>query len=180
MRVRHPALLVLVLNVAACVQQPSIKFEPSRKSAVELRAMQVRVVDAESDMVMRGVITTLHDLGYRVTRVDAGARTVSATRQTALRIAVVVTERPQNKSVVRANATMVAVGREAQVDSPEFYSADFFNPLGETLRRDLASIGEHDEAPEPMPPVAETTHSRSGPSTTSGSPSTPSTRQPSP
>jgi len=165
--------LALALTAAACAQQQQVVFEPSRKSAAELRAMQVRVVDGEPEAVMRGVVATLHDLGYRITRIEADSGTVSATRKAALRMAVVVQAKPPDRSVVRANATLLGVGREGQVDSPEFYAANFFRPLGAALHRDLALLSAHDDAPEAVRPVAERTSSRLSPGTEGPPPSSP-------
>ncbi|MFC7541631.1 hypothetical protein ACFQU2_22180 [Siccirubricoccus deserti] len=111
--------LLLLIGVAACAQQQTVEFLPSRKGAEELRAMQTRVVAGEPDEVARAVIGTLHDLGYRITRADAETGTISATRATALRIAVVVRPRPPGQVAVRANATIVALRQEAQVDAAD-------------------------------------------------------------
>lgn len=165
--------IALALSIGACAQQSTDNFIPSRKPATELRAMQVRVIDAEPDTAMRGVIATLHDLGYRITRADAETGTVSATRQTSLRMAVVVQPRPPRQSIVRANATLIRLGREAQVDSPEFYAANFFRPLGDTLQRNLALLGEGDVVPDPARPLAERLTSRLVPATGASSPSAP-------
>jgi hypothetical protein len=148
-------LAPLALLAACAAPNPTVQFVPSKKSAVELRAAQTRMVPEDSDDVIRGVIATLQDLGYRITRVESDAGTVSATRQTALRMAVVVQPRSPQESVVRANATIVTVLREAQVDSPEFYQKDFFAPLGDTLQRTLADVPDGVAAPDPVHPAAE-------------------------
>jgi hypothetical protein len=145
----------LALLVACAQPIAPVQFEPSKKSAVELRAAQTRLVPEDSDDVMRGVIATLQDLGYRITRVESDAGTVSGTRQTALRMAVVVQPRTSQESMVRANATIVALRRETQVDSPEFYQRDFFVPLGDILQRTVADLPAEATAPEPVRPVAE-------------------------
>lgn len=146
-------ILLVGASLAACAA-PQPEFQASRKSAVELRAIQARLVPGDGDTVMRGVVETLHDLGYRITRVDAASGTVSATRQTALRMAVVVQPRTPRESVVRANATIVAL-QEAQVDSPEFYERNFFAQLGSTMQRQLAALPEDVAAPEAVRPTAE-------------------------
>lgn len=148
--------LVLAGAVAGCAaNQRHVEFIQSRKSAVELRSMQVRAVPADADTTMRGVIATLHDLGYRITRVDPDTRTVSATRQSSLRLAVVVQSRGRAESIVRANATVIAPFREAQVDSPEFYQRNFFEPLGETLGRLPVQLAAEVSIPDAPRPVAE-------------------------
>lgn len=152
--------LALLTLLAACATAPETQFIPSRKSAAELRNMQARTVDTDADTAMRGVIATLHDLGYRITRVESDARTVSATRQTALRMAVVVQSREASRSTVRANATMIAPLREAQVDAPEFYQRNFFEPLGATLGRMPTTVSAEDSTPEATRPVAEVNTAR--------------------
>lgn len=147
--------LAILAPLAACATAPETQFIASRKSAVELRSIQSRTVPADADIAMRGVIATLHDLGYRITRVEPEARTVSATRATTLRMAVVVQPRNPNESTVRANATLIVPMREAQVDSAEFYRRNFFEPLGATMGRALAEVGADDAAPDAVRPVAE-------------------------
>jgi hypothetical protein len=142
--------------IAACsVGPPPTEFIPSKKSAVELRAAQARLVAGNEDVVMRGVVATLHDLGYRITKVEAGAGTVSATRQTELRMAVVVRPKDATESIVRANATIVAINREAQVDSAEFYEKDFYDVLGGNLQRNIAVLPDGVTPPEAIRPTPE-------------------------
>ncbi|MDO9708518.1 hypothetical protein [Paracraurococcus lichenis] len=151
MRLILPVLGALTL-VSGCA--PQQQFIPSTKSAVELRAMQTRLVPADKITVMRGVAATLHDLGYRITKADAESGTISGTRATALRLAAVVQPRGADEAVVRANATIVSV-QEAQVDAPEFYARNFFEPLSATLQRQLAAVPEDLAVPEAVRPVAE-------------------------
>ena len=170
--------LALLGSLAACASAPDTQFIPSSKSAVELRSMQVRSVEADADAAMRAVIATLHDLGYRITRVEPDARTVSATRQTTLRMAVVVQPRGPSESTVRANASLIAPMREAQVDSPEFYQRNFFEPLGATLGRMPAALSASEGAPEAPRPVAEVNSARereAAAARTAGSPAGPVT-----
>jgi hypothetical protein len=154
----RPLLIVTALStlaVACAPQRPADVFIPSKKSAVELRALQSRVVPGDDLSVMRDVVATLHDLGYRITKADPDAGTVSGTRATELRLAVVVRKRTNDQSVVRANATIVAIGKEAQVDDPVFYADDFFAPLAATTGRQLAAAPEDDSIPAAVQPVAE-------------------------
>jgi len=144
----------LLVPLAACAV-PGVQYVPSKKSAVELRSVQTRLVPGNQDTVMRGVIGTLHDLGYRITKVESGAGTVSAIRQTALRMAIVVRPKDSTTSVVRANATIVAIGKEAQVDSPEFYQQDLYLPLGVALQRQVATLPDDVAVPDAMRPVGE-------------------------
>ena len=153
---RHPLLVAAAAaaHLSACAQ-PGTEFVASQKGAVELRAMQTRLVPGDSAATMRGVVATMHDLGYRITKADAATGTVSGTRSTALRLAAVVQPRGAGQSVVRANATIVSPRREAQVDAPEFYSRNFFDPLGATLQRDLAAVPAEVPAPDAAHPAAE-------------------------
>lgn len=173
----RPASLVLLglLATAACAPQQGIEFVPSQKSAVELRAIQSRTVPGDAQTVMRGVIATLHDLGYRINKAEPQAGLVSATRATALAMTVVVQDRPGNTSVVRANATIRSALREGQVDAPEFYQNNFFLPLAAHLNRDLMLLRPEEAAPEAVRPVAEVNSAAeraraAGPTTTTPAP----------
>lgn len=168
-----PVLAAAAL-LSACAT-PGDEFIPSRKSAVELRAIQARTVPADPDTTMRGVIATLHDLGYRVTRVEPDARTVSATRQASLRLAVVVQPRGEGESLVRANASLMVPMREAQIDSPEFYQRNFFEPLGAMMARNPAPLAAGEGAPDAPRPVAEvnTARAREAAARAAASPPTP-------
>lgn len=117
--------------------------------------MQSRIVDGDQNSAMRNVIATLQDLGYRITKAEAGAGTVSATRLTGLRLAAVVREHGPDQSIVRANATVLRLREEVQVDDPRFYLKNFFVPLGDTTGRELRVIPENETVPDAMQPVAE-------------------------
>lgn len=152
------SVIIATLAAAAlsgCVSTPATTYVPSPKSALELRAIQTRVVPLPADDAMRDVIATMHDLGYRITRVAPEARTVSGTRQSTLRMAVVVQPKGPEESAVRANASLIAPLRETQVDSPIFYQRNFFAPLGVVSGRALALLPEAAEAPDAPRPVAE-------------------------
>lgn len=143
-------------KLAACAPpNQEIQFIPSKKSAAELRVAQTRLMPGSAETVVRDVIATLHDLGYRLTKAEPGAGTVSGTRQTALRMAVVVQPRSAQESVVRANATIVALRQEAQVDSAEFYQNNFFVPLQMLSRRDLLALPDDVTTPDPVRPATE-------------------------
>jgi len=145
---------VLAVTVSACAQ-PQTTFVPSQKSALELRSMQSRTVDMPADAAMRGVVATMHDLGYRITRVAPDAGTVSGTRQAALRMAVVVQPRGEDRSTVRANASIATPMVETQVDSAEFYQRNFFEPFGASTGRVVAMLDDGEAAPAAARPVAE-------------------------
>ena len=158
------ALVVTGFLAAGCaVAPPQLVFEPSARSAVELRAMQTRVVDGDENAVLRDVIATLQDLGYRITRAEAGAGTVSATRLTGLRMAVVVRGHGDRQSLVRANATVLGIGRERQVGSPDFYLRNFFVPLRDNIGREVMMADAGVSAPDAARPFAEALPGQRGP-----------------
>lgn len=160
------ALLLTGLLAAGCaVPPPQAVFEPSARSSVELRAMQTRVVDGDENAVLRDVIATLQDLGYRITRAEAGAGTVSATRLTGLRMAVVVRGHGTGQSLVRANATVLGLGRERQVDAPDFYLRNFFVPLRDTIGREMMALDAAVAAPDAARPFAEALPGQRAPTT---------------
>lgn len=175
-----PALLAVSM-LSACAA-PGVEFIPSRKSAVELRAIQARAVPADADTTVRGVVATLHDLGYRITRVEPEARTISATRHATLRLAVVVQPRGETESLVRANASLIDPLREAQVDSPEFYQRNFFEPLGAMMARAPMPLAADEGVPDAPRPVAEvnTVRAREAAARASGNPPTPTPGRPAP
>jgi hypothetical protein len=142
-------------TLSACVQPPQDNYVASKKSALELRSIQTRTVAADSDAAMRGVIATMHDLGYRITRVSPEAGTVSGARQATLRMAVVVQPKGEDQSAVRANASIISPLLETQVDSAEFYQRNFFEPLGATMGRTPEVLKADDAAPDAARPVAE-------------------------
>jgi hypothetical protein len=145
------ALLVAMCALGACAQQQSETFVPSTRSAVELRAMQSRAINGSPDIVARGVIATLHDLGYRLTRVDPGSGTISATKSDRLRLAAVVRTQGDERSVVRANAVILMPPASAhEVDSPDFYRNNFFAPLAATMGRNMEAV----PASQPVPDAA--------------------------
>ena len=152
---RFLVLCALLPFVACAPANQEVQFIPSKKSALELRAAETRLVPGNADTVMRGVIATLHDLGYRITKVDSEAGTVSATRQTLLRMAVVVSRRSSTETIVRANATIMSLRQEAQVDSAEFYEKDFFVVLGTTLARQPVAVPDTVPTPDAARPVGE-------------------------
>jgi hypothetical protein len=180
--VRNLFLVALLVSLSACAT-PGTTFVPSKKSAVELRSMETRLVDRTQDATMRDVIATVQDLGYRITKVEPDAGTISATRATTLRMAVVVRPNAPQASIVRANASLVALGREAQVDSPEFYERDFFSPLSAEMQRALAPLPDSMVAPDAIRPIAElntVAERKAAKSAQRAVPTPPRTREPDP
>ncbi len=148
--------LVLLVFLSACVPSQEENFVGSTRSAVELRSMQSRTVDGQENLVARGVVATLHDLGYRITRVDAGSGTITATKNDRLRVAAVVRAQGQNRSVVRLNAAIAMPPNQVrEVDAPEFYQSNFFGPLAAMMGRETFAVAADTEVPAPTRPLVE-------------------------
>ncbi|MCK8788178.1 hypothetical protein M0638_27905 [Roseomonas sp. NAR14] len=160
---------VASMTLAGCAPQPPERqFQASTRSAVELRAMQSRMIDGEANTVLRGVIATLHDLGYRIDKAEPNAGTVTATKMNTVRLTAVVRQREPGRSVVRANAVVWQPRLETQVDEPNFYLANFFAPLAATLGREAFAAPE-DGVPEAVRPAPDTSFRR---------PATPTAQEP--
>jgi hypothetical protein len=146
---------VLVLSLAACQSTQPQEVMLSKKSPVELRAMQGRVFDtSDRAKTIRTVIATLQDLGYSIEKVEAGAGTVKARKLAQLEMTVSVFPKGAKQMVVRANAIVRMESQGAQVDAPEFYQQLFFEPLAKALFLS-ASQEEYAETPaNPAPAVA--------------------------
>ncbi|MFT8243563.1 hypothetical protein [Roseomonas sp. BN140053] len=147
---RKIAVALLLVGPAACApQQRDMQLIPSARSAVELRAMQSRTIDGDRSTIYRGTIATLHDLGYRVTRAEPSAGTVSAVKLNRLYMTVVVQPRTPSAMVVRANAAVaMSISTQQQVDVPEFYQQNFFAPLAGTLGTQAFALPAGTDAPE--------------------------------
>lgn len=127
--------LILLLLGGCQTTQPSLML--SKKSAVELRAMQSRRFDTgDVKKVYRSVIATFQDLGYSITKVEPAAGVVSANKMAQLKMTATVFRRGENRVIVRSNA-IVKVAPSAtighQVDLPAFYQQRFFEPLSKSL-----------------------------------------------
>jgi len=145
-------VILALIFVVGCAPQ-SENFFASSRSAVELRAMQSRTLDEQPASVARGVIATLHDLGYRITRVDPGSGTVSATKADRLRVAAVIRPHEGNRSIVRANAVIVMPPNASyEVDVAEFYQQNFFVPLAATLGREAFAVAAEQPVPDAIRP----------------------------
>lgn len=153
---KRASILCAFLLTVGCAPQGNENFFASKRSAVEMRAIQSRALDEQPSTVARGVIATLHDLGYRITRVDPGSGTVSATKADRLRVAAVIRAQDGNRSVVRANAViLVPPGQVYEVDSAEFYQQNFFAPLSATLGREAFAIAATETVPDAVRPEAD-------------------------
>lgn len=146
--------IVTAMLVSGCAQ-PAPPMIMSKKSPVELRAMQARIYEtADRTKTVRSVIATLQDLGYNIDKVDAGSGTVSATKLADLRMSAAVSPRG-TRMAVRANAVVQGQSGLAQVDAPEFYQQLFFAPLS-TMMFIEAQADTDASAPEPSAPLPQT------------------------
>ncbi|RVT99573.1 hypothetical protein EOD42_05695 [Rhodovarius crocodyli] len=142
--------------MVACAPNPADNFVSSNRSAVEMRAMQSRLFDGSSDQVARGVVSTFHDLGYRIIRVDSASGTVSAARMGRLRMSAVVRSQAAGRSAVRVNAAVLMPdGKMYEVDAPEFYQANFFVPMTQLMGREAFAISATDAVPDAVRPESD-------------------------
>lgn len=170
MRIAGIICLSLSLGVAACAPNPADNFVGSTRSAVELRAMQSRLVDGPSGTVARGVVSTFHDLGYRITRVDAASGTISGTRTGRLRMSAVIRPQTLERSVVRINAAILMPdGKVYEVDAADFYQANFFAPMSQVMGREAFAISANDAVPDAVRPAADPAPTRPGTQPATGS-----------
>jgi len=134
-KIRFLTTCMVAVLLGACVQErPEIIL--SKKSAVELRAMQSRAFETgDQDKAFRGIIATFQDLGYSILKVEPDAGTVTADKLAQLKMTASAYKRHENRLIVRANAVVKlapdAIGQ--QVDDPNFYLQRFFEPLSKAL-----------------------------------------------
>ena len=132
------ALLVgTLLLFAACAQPPPPQTDllMPTEAQMKLRSLQTRTFEvADREAAIRGVISTLQDLGFIIERANAPLGLVTAARfaEPNFRdvIGVTVTVRPQadGKMLVRANA----IYNNQPVEEPEVYQ-NFFAALERSL-----------------------------------------------
>lgn len=132
---RSLAVAGAAVVLAACAaEQPELIL--SKKSAVELRAIQSRAFESnDRNKVFRGIIATFQDLGYSIQKVEPEAGTVTADKLARLTMTATAYPRDSTRVIVRANA-VVKMGPNLpgnQVDSPEFYLQRFFEPLSKSI-----------------------------------------------
>ena len=129
---------LLALCISAC-QHTNERLILSSKPAVELRAIQSRAFDTTDQLkMMRAIIATLQDLGYKIDKVEPAAGSVSATKLAALKLSASVYPRGTTQLIVRSNAQVKLPQQqqqnvETQVDDPEFYQKFFFEPLAKAI-----------------------------------------------
>lgn len=143
----------MALAVAGCQTNNQPQIVLSKKSPVELRAMQARAFEtSDQNKALRTVIATLQDLGYGVDKVEPAAGTVSASKLAKLRMTATVYPRGPSRMIIRSNAVVMNLGVESQVDDPAFYKDLFFEPLGKAMFLTALELGSEED----VPPVADT------------------------
>jgi hypothetical protein len=145
-------VLLAPLLLGACAAQQERRFQASDKSAVEMRAMQSRVIEGDAPTVTRGVVATLQDLGYSINKAEPAAGSITATKLQRLRLTAVVRPVSGNQAAVRANAVVLLPQVENQVDDPRFYQQNFFAPLSATLGREAFAASAETPVPDAARP----------------------------
>ncbi|MBI0534165.1 hypothetical protein D9599_01070 [Roseomonas sp. KE2513] len=129
------ATLLLALAGTACVMPPAERAAlPVERSTADVSGMQNRLFDtSDATRVMRGIVSTLQDRGYRIAEVDRARGRVTATRGSATRL--VVQQQPAGEGRIRVTADSYARwdAKDQQVDAAEYYEVNLFAPLGEAL-----------------------------------------------
>jgi len=122
--------LCAALAFAGCTTTNENVLGTGDQSQVELRNMQSRSFDSgDKSAVMRGVISTMQDLGFIIDRADEKLGTVSGTSfANRSKMTVTVREQGKTQTLVRANATMGT----SSINDPRAYQ-NFFNSLSQAL-----------------------------------------------
>jgi hypothetical protein len=152
MRVARVLSSVLLLVLLAACQAPGPTTILSKKSSVELRAMQSRAFETDDrTKTVRTMIATLQDLGYTIDKVEPAAGTVTGTKLSLLRLTATAYPRGEKRMIVRSNAfiKMPQGAAENQVDDPVFYQQLFFEPLSKALFLTALQVTDADEPSAP-------------------------------
>lgn len=158
--IRFAIFGAMALTVAACQTNNQSQVVLSKKSPVELRAMQARAFEtSDQNKTLRTVIATFQDLGYGIDKVEPAAGTVSATKLAKLRMTATVYPRGPSRMIVRSNALVMNPGMESQVDDPAFYKDLFFEPLSKAMFLTALELGSEEDVP-PVPDAASKTTAR--------------------
>lgn len=136
-------LFLLGLSAAAllagCGTYPSARdamFDGGTQ--LQARSYQSRAFDTtDREQTLRGVITTLQDLGFVIDKADATLGTVSATKLWNYQVRATVSVRPRGTTqmLVRMNAQYTKVPQAQAgrpLEDPAAYQ-DFFTALAKTL-----------------------------------------------
>jgi hypothetical protein len=145
--------VALSLILAGGCHQPGAVDVMSTKSALELRSMQERTFDTgDRNKTLRATVATLQDLGYIINKVEPPAGTVSAQKDTILKLTASVFPHGTSQMAVRANAMVLIAGaKNTQVDDPLFYQQRFFDPLAKEMA--LSALPAGDQVADGKPAV---------------------------
>lgn len=126
------AIIITLMSLTGCVATMKDQvLDSGSESQLAQRSYQTRAFDTtDKQVVMRGVISTLQDLGFVIDRADATLGSVSATKLNAYLLKITVSVRPRGTTqlLVRANAQY----NVSPVEDPKPYQ-DFFNSLSKSL-----------------------------------------------
>lgn len=117
--------------LVGCATTNQHVFDSNSESQLQKRSYQSRTFDTpDKEKVLRGVISTLQDLGFVIDRADLMLGSISGTKLDVNQIKVTVSVRPKGEGqmVVRANAQF----NVSAIEDPKHYQ-DFFNSLEKSL-----------------------------------------------
>ena len=126
-----------LLLLAGCFTAPALAVFDTG-SQVQVRSYQTRAFDTtDREKTLRTVIATMQDLGFVISKADAGLGTVSGTKLANYEIRMSVTVRPRGTTqlLVRANAQYSDPRRNVAavpIEDPATYR-DFFAALGKSM-----------------------------------------------
>jgi hypothetical protein len=134
-RIRAMALFLAATLPAAACAPAHHELVLSPKPVAELRAMQSMTFEGtDQKTLLRATIAALLDLGYAIDSLDAASGAVSASKGDFDLTLSAVVERGSTGAVLRCDANVNLGVKSQQVDSPEFYQQDVFQPVAQALR----------------------------------------------
>ena len=165
-RISHLVLGLVAAGLLAACKPEAPELILSKKSAVELRAMQSRAFEtADRRKVYRAMIATFQDLGYTIAKVEPAAGTVTAEKLSMLKMTATVYSRSSNRSIVRINAVVrpqLQIKTGHQVDKPEFYQQRFFEPLSKALFLTALQVEDSEIPADPVKLTSDVDKSKPG------------------
>ncbi len=102
-----PVAAASFLLLTGCFTPPALAVFDTGGSQVQLRSYQTRAFETtDREKTLRTVIATMQDLGFVISKADAGLGTVSGTKLADYELRMSVTVRPRGTTqlLVRANA----------------------------------------------------------------------------
>lgn len=120
-------LVLLALLATSCqTDSKSQVIGSSGVSQAALRSVQTRAFETtDRDLIFRGIISTLQDLGFVIDKVDADLGTVSATKLSGYQVRMTVTARllGMTRVAVRASAQYNTEAMSEASPYQQFFSA---------------------------------------------------------